>query len=124
MVDYFFHHSLKVDEDELFTDFSRFFHHFSKFFTRFSRFSPDFCWIRGAPRQLCPSPAPGEAQRRAAAGAALAVAAGEALREAEHGGRWGKKTPWFMVDLMGIYSFLWDFDGIYGGFMFFFLMGF
>jgi hypothetical protein len=30
------------------------------------------------------------------------------------------KNPWFMVDLMGIYSFLWDFDGIYGGFMFFF----
>jgi hypothetical protein len=25
-----------------------------------------------------------------------------------------------MVDLMGICSFLWDFDGIYGGFMFFF----
>ena len=108
MVDYFFHHSLKVDEDELFTDFSRFFHHISKFFTRFSRFSPDFCWIRGAPRQLCPSPATGEAQRRAAAGAALAVAAAKRCERPNMVGD-GGKSPWFMVDLMGIYSFFMGF---------------
>ena len=58
----------------------------------FSTMSPDVSPVFPG---FSPSPATGEAQRRAAAGAAeaaLAVAAGEALREAEHGGRWGKKN--------------------------------